>query len=866
MPPPPLPRRGCPEEEEEAEADAKTETETETLAELEAELREDAAVTVQAHWRGHRGRGEALNMLDSEIAALERTGRSPEGTVQQQDRDSHRESESETEKELEALEAELREDAAVTLQANWRGSMARRSCEQQIMQYLADADAIFWEHVKDEVSPRPEERADPSPTEPPSQPPAAQTRRQRKPLATPNRSTKAHVAHVEPAKPPPVSPLPLNEEDAALRIQCRVRGNAERASVDREQLGASEWCGQFFDAVDVDEHGLIGKAELILVSEAFGDNVHKARARASEILAAAPPSMATAAGLVDRGTFVSYWVGVTRDLQSRRGSYSVAHVLTLRDQLSSLEEKLFEAARFVDADLCQQPGAEDEYTAAAIRVQTAARGYAGRKELNRLRDAREAAAEAQRVEKAEREASKAAARAARVAAAEQRQREAAATLVQSHARGFMGRRRQETCTSAAVAIQSCERGRQQRALCSKPRAERQRAALALQSARRGQIARRRVNEAKQTTAAASKPGGAESGAGHAGTNTNASLGVSLTVSTDPAAGTSNAAHSPQPPADQSARDKAATRRQRKPLATPNRSTKAHVAHVEPAKPPPVSPLPLNEEDAALRIQCRVRGNAEEQQQKAAEEKAAAEAAATKRAAEEQKAVEEQEQKAAEEKAVVEAAAAKRAAEEQEQDQKAAEEKAPTIQKCTEADEAAAAAGLKLDPEPELEPEPELKPQMDQLQKQEQATAAIDLNAGGGDEAGVFHVHYTSANGQCEQPVTMRELALKLAHSDVDWQTLVWSPGMAHWAPLEECLGHEAWADQLEDYLQLAIEQASQDDDTELVVGAVEPQPVGTTTVAAEPEMQQPQDEQQAEGTHNATKESTTAVTLELLWT
>ena len=483
MPPPPLPRRGCPEEEEEAEADAKTETETETLAELEAELREDAAVTVQAHWRGHRGRGEALNMLDSEIAALERTGRSPEGTVQQQDRDSHRESESETEKELEALEAELREDAAVTLQANWRGSMARRSCEQQIMQYLADADAIFWEHVKDEVSPRPEERADPSPTEPPSQPPAAQTRRQRKPLATPNRSTKAHVAHVEPAKPPPVSPLPLNEEDAALRIQCRVRGNAE-----------------------------------------------------------------------------------------------------------------------------------------------------------------------------------------------------------------------------------------------------------------------------------------------------------------------------------------------------------------------------------------------EQQQKAAEEKAAAEAAATKRAAEEQKAVEEQEQKAAEEKAVVEAAAAKRAAEEQEQDQKAAEEKAPTIQKCTEADEAAAAAGLKLDPEPELEPEPELKPQMDQLQKQEQATAAIDLNAGGGDEAGVFHVHYTSANGQCEQPVTMRELALKLAHSDVDWQTLVWSPGMAHWAPLEECLGHEAWADQLEDYLQLAIEQASQDDDTELVVGAVEPQPVGTTTVAAEPEMQQPQDEQQAEGTHNATKESTTAVTLELLWT
>jgi hypothetical protein len=346
----------------------------------------------------------------------------------------------------------------------------------------------------------------------------------------------------------------LNEEDAALRIQCRVRGNAERASVDREQLGASEWCGQFFDAVDVDEHGLIGKAELILVSEAFGDNVHKARARASEILAAAPPSMATAAGLVDRGTFVSYWVGVTRDLQSRRGSYSVAHVLTLRDQLSSLEEKLFEAARFVDADLCQQPGAEDEYTAAAIRVQTAARGYAGRKELNRLRDAREAAAEAQRVEKAEREASKAAARAARVAAAEQRQREAAATLVQSHARGFMGRRRQHTDV-ASVDMDDNVAGEQEQ-----PAGEQEGIpptidfgkdlAANLWGGEHGEL---RVESAQSTAPSEAVPPAA---------------GPS-----SPSSPLSPSDHSPQP---STARDEAAIRRQPQPLATPNRGTNAHV--------------------------------------------------------------------------------------------------------------------------------------------------------------------------------------------------------------------------------------------------------------------------------------------------
>ena len=91
----------------------------------------------------------------------------------------------------------------------------------------------------------------------------------------------------------------------------------------------------------------------------------------------ASPSLATAAGFVDRETFVSYWVDATRDLQSSNGCYSLDHASILHDQLFTLKAKLFEAARFVDADLCQHLDAMDEETAAAIRVQKAVRGRAG---------------------------------------------------------------------------------------------------------------------------------------------------------------------------------------------------------------------------------------------------------------------------------------------------------------------------------------------------------------------------------------------------------------------------------------------------------------------------------------------------------
>ena len=195
-------------------------------------------------------------------------------------------------------------------------------------------------------------------------------RRQPQPLATPNRSTDAHRDRTRCSEP--VSPA-LSEEDAALRIQSRARGNAERAAFDREKLSASAWCGMFFDQVDVDGLGVIGKTELILASESFGDNVHKATARVSEILAAAPESLATAAGFVDRKTFVSYWVDATRDSQSSSGCYSLGYASNLHDQLFALKAKLFEAARFVDADLCQDLDAMDEETAEAIRVQKVAR-------------------------------------------------------------------------------------------------------------------------------------------------------------------------------------------------------------------------------------------------------------------------------------------------------------------------------------------------------------------------------------------------------------------------------------------------------------------------------------------------------------
>ena len=101
------------------------------------------------------------------------------------------------------------------------------------------------------------------------------------------------------------------------------------------------------------------------------------------------------------------------------------------------------------------------------------------------------------------------------------------------------------------------------------------------------------------------------------------------------------------------------------------------------------------------------------------------------------------------------------------------------------------------PAPKSQPEPQPR---DQLPTQEEK--------GGGE----YLVHYAAPGGQCEQSVTMRELASKLAHGDIDWQTLVWSPGMSQWTALEECLGHESWADQLEDYLQLLHDESEPEQD------------------------------------------------------
>lgn len=69
----------------------------------------------------------------------------------------------------------------------------------------------------------------------------------------------------------------------------------------------------------------------------------------------------------------------------------------------------------------------------------------------------------------------------------------ATSLFQPHPAGTQ---LEELYTSVAVVIQKHERGRQQRAACSNARAARQRAALKLQSARRGQLARRSVQETK----------------------------------------------------------------------------------------------------------------------------------------------------------------------------------------------------------------------------------------------------------------------------------------------------------------------------------------------------------------------------------
>eukprot|EP01043_Picozoa_sp_COSAG02_P056527 COSAG02_NODE_6713_length_3405_cov_2.429220_1_plen_247_part_00 len=80
-------------------------THSEELAALEAELQADAAVTVQAHWRDHQDRKRALEMTERGKASL-----GPRHTAQQELEDLAA--------GVAELEAELREDAAVTVQAH----------------------------------------------------------------------------------------------------------------------------------------------------------------------------------------------------------------------------------------------------------------------------------------------------------------------------------------------------------------------------------------------------------------------------------------------------------------------------------------------------------------------------------------------------------------------------------------------------------------------------------------------------------------------------------------------------------------------------------------------------------------------------
>ena len=94
-------------------------------------------------------------------------------------------------RELEELQAELQEDAALSIQSCWRGSQARRNFGTQMMDYFEQVDAVLWEHIKDEVSPRADNlRIALSPSEPASS--------------------------------------ALSEEDAALRIQSEHEGASER--------------------------------------------------------------------------------------------------------------------------------------------------------------------------------------------------------------------------------------------------------------------------------------------------------------------------------------------------------------------------------------------------------------------------------------------------------------------------------------------------------------------------------------------------------------------------------------------------------------------------------------------------------------
>jgi hypothetical protein len=157
------------------------------------------------------------------------------------------------------------------------------------------------------------------------------------------------------------------------------------------------------------------------------------------------------------------------------------------------------------------------------------------------------------------------------------------------------------------------------------------------------------------------------------------------------------------------------------------------------------------------------------------------------------------------------------------------------------------------------------------------------NGGGEDEFSAITVHYSATDGPCEEPVTLRVLATKLALAEIEWDTLVWSRGMGEWAKLEDCLGHEAWGEQLEEYFDELIEEAAPDEEaahsTAVAKKAAKHQVKEQTaekngceagppsTLTAEPGLQHmSQNTSPAEGMVEAKQESTTALTHELSWT
>ena len=442
------------------------------LAELEADLQHTAAVAIQARFRGNSARQAFDEYLDDCVSSNSSGSLSP----------------------LRAAPAERieMEAAASAIQAVWRGALARIHFDAALMATLTHADATLWEHVREEVTPR-SDRQEEDDRAWEGQPVERETplsRRQPQPLATPNRGSKAAVmpaASVADMEEEDVVLQPMiSDEEAAVLIQSRLRGNADRIAVSALLLDATDWVESFFDAVVDGDVGALGTAELTLVNQAFGDSVHQAGERCSVILLQASPSPASAAGMVDRESFVSYWLDATRDLQSSDGCYSVGHVLELRAQLSVVEERLFEAGRFVDAPVYRLPG-EEEDSAAAILIQSAARGRAGRKEMLCKEQERDEAAEVLCVATAEAAAVKEVARAQRLTVSAARHEHNAAVIVQAHHRGHMER-------TEAAAVK--EAARSDRLTASAARHEHN-AAVVVQAHHRGHVERKAAHEAAE---------------------------------------------------------------------------------------------------------------------------------------------------------------------------------------------------------------------------------------------------------------------------------------------------------------------------------------------------------------------------------